>query len=664
MIKTLTLTNFRKHRDLHIDFTQGLTVLAGDNEAGKSSVLEALLYAWGGSRALPRSLDATVTYGQPVSSLKVQLTFEVGGVLYTLTRSKAGAELAGGGSLSVGQTEVTAAVERLLGASATTLSRLLVARQTDLKGVAAEGAAAVKLIEELAELGAIEDLVEKVQAQLPYGSTKAALEKVEALRQERAPELPDFSPELKRAELEASLAAAEASEGAELEREALAELLDAQAADRAHQSAKAEQARLQVILAQPQTKSLGHVATPIEQIIAARTEQARQVELRNAWAAWNSLAVVPDPGPEPKPDSSSVMRLQLEISKVAATRPQITTTCSHCGSTLKPPTAEVLALAAEVDAKLASLRTELAQGEDHQRVQEALLAAWLPASAARKAYLHKLSLLSRYVQDGAWVGGPVSPEVDTTNYDVMLNNELRKQREAAQIEERIKLESVQRAQAEKDLARLVVPPAVTDLDSLSKHAALRSSQARALAKAAQSAADGLRAKQSAARDLETQHKVQMATYQAGQAQLAELTRTVSEMDTNNSLIKKLRQARPVLAAKLWAGLLAAISRTFSELRGVPSVVGRSADGFEVGGKPAADLSGSTLDILGLAVRISLMRAFLPGVGLLILDEPAAAMDAAREERLLAALATLDFGQVLMVSHGDTAKAVAGNVVLL
>lgn len=324
----------------------------------------------------------------------------------------------------------------------------------------------------------------------------------------------------------------------------------------------------------------------------------------------------------------------------------------------------MLALAAEVDAKLAALRTELAQAEDRQRVQEALLKAWLPAAAARKAYLHKLSLLSRYVQDGDWVGGPVSSEVDTTNYDVMLNNELRKQREAAQIEERIKLESVQRAQAEKDLARLVVPPAVTELDSLSKHAALRSSQARALAKVAQSAADGLRAKQSAARDLETQYKVQMATYQAGQAQLAELTRTVSEMDTNNALIKKLRQARPVLAAKLWAGLLAAISRTFSELRGVPSVVGRSADGFEVDGKPAADLSGSTLDILGLAVRISLMRAFLPGVGLLILDEPAAAMDAAREERLLAALATLDFGQVLMVSHGDTAKAVAGNVVLL
>ena len=29
MITNLKLTNFRKHRDLHIDFAQGLTVLAG-----------------------------------------------------------------------------------------------------------------------------------------------------------------------------------------------------------------------------------------------------------------------------------------------------------------------------------------------------------------------------------------------------------------------------------------------------------------------------------------------------------------------------------------------------------------------------------------------------------------------------------------------------------
>lgn len=664
MITNLKLTNFRKHRDLQIDLNKGLTVLAGDNEAGKSSVLEAILYAWGGSRALPRSLDATVTYGQPVSSLKVQMDFEVGGVPYTVTRSKAGAELAGGGTLSVGQTEVTAAIERLLGASAATLSRLLVAKQTDLKGVVSEGAAAVKLIEELADLAAIEELVEKVQAQLPTGSTKAALAKVEELQQVQAPVKPDFSKELAQAEMAASLAAAEDAEALQLEREALAELADAQAADRAHQAAKSEQARLQALLDAPRTAPLAHVPTPVEQIVAAKAAQAQDVELRNAWAAFQGLVPVADPGPAPVVDHGRHIALQSEARKLSFERPQIDSHCEHCGSPLKPPTPEVLAKAAEVDAAIGYLTTQAAEAKTVWQQAVKALDAWSSSQESWKAYQHKLHLLSRYVTDGAWTAAIPAAERDLTNYDVMLNRELAKQREAAQVEERIRLEAAQRAQAEKELARLVIPLAVENLDGLSKHAALRSSQAQALRRVAQREAAELREKQAAARDLETQYKVQLATYQAGLKQLAELTQTIRQMDAHNALIKKLRQARPVLAAKLWAGLLAAVSRTFSDLRGTPSGVGRSGDGFEVDGKPAADLSGSTLDILGLAVRISLMRAFLPGVGLLILDEPAAAMDAAREDRLLSALVTLDFGQVLMVSHGDTAKAVAGNVILL
>jgi ABC-type transport system involved in cytochrome bd biosynthesis fused ATPase/permease subunit len=130
------------------------------------------------------------------------------------------------------------------------------------------------------------------------------------------------------------------------------------------------------------------------------------------------------------------------------------------------------------------------------------------------------------------------------------------------------------------------------------------------------------------------------------------------------LVKKLRLARPEIATKLWGGLLQAISQTFSTLRGVASVVSRDADGFAVDGKPVADLSGSTLDVLGLAVRVALLRAFLPSVGLLILDEPAAAMDAERESILLGTLVSLGLEQVLMVSHSDAAKAVAQDVVSL
>jgi ABC-type transport system involved in cytochrome bd biosynthesis fused ATPase/permease subunit len=55
---------------------------------------------------------------------------------------------------------------------------------------------------------------------------------------------------------------------------------------------------------------------------------------------------------------------------------------------------------------------------------------------------------------------------------------------------------------------------------------------------------------------------------------------------------------------------------------------------------------------------------LPSLGFLILDEPAAAMDAERESVLLGTLVSLGLEQVLMVSHSDAAKAVAGDVVQL
>ena len=45
MIKTLQLKNFRQHTDLALSFDQGVTVLRGANEAGKSTVFEAIAYS-------------------------------------------------------------------------------------------------------------------------------------------------------------------------------------------------------------------------------------------------------------------------------------------------------------------------------------------------------------------------------------------------------------------------------------------------------------------------------------------------------------------------------------------------------------------------------------------------------------------------------------------
>ena len=91
MLRTLTLKNFRKHEDVEFNFVDGLTVIRGANEQGKTTIGESVMYALFGANMLRESLDAVVTYDKPESSLKVALTFQLDGVDYKIVRGKSGA---------------------------------------------------------------------------------------------------------------------------------------------------------------------------------------------------------------------------------------------------------------------------------------------------------------------------------------------------------------------------------------------------------------------------------------------------------------------------------------------------------------------------------------------------------------------------------------------
>ena len=43
MILNVTLTNFRQHKNLNVDFSDGVTVVRGENEGGKTTLLEAII---------------------------------------------------------------------------------------------------------------------------------------------------------------------------------------------------------------------------------------------------------------------------------------------------------------------------------------------------------------------------------------------------------------------------------------------------------------------------------------------------------------------------------------------------------------------------------------------------------------------------------------------
>ncbi|MEN6303833.1 MAG: ABC transporter ATP-binding protein, partial [Armatimonadia bacterium] len=145
---------------------------------------------------------------------------------------------------------------------------------------------------------------------------------------------------------------------------------------------------------------------------------------------------------------------------------------------------------------------------------------------------------------------------------------------------------------------------------------------------------------------------------------ASLKHQITTVEFNNALLKRVRQCRPLIADKLWTIVLSAVSSYFSEMRGVRSVVTKDSDGFKVDGYPVAGLSGSTLDILGLAIRVALTRTFLPNAPFMVLDEPCAAMDTARTESTLGFIVACGFKQILWTTHEDTSQTVADHLIVL
>jgi ATPase subunit of ABC transporter with duplicated ATPase domains len=146
--------------------------------------------------------------------------------------------------------------------------------------------------------------------------------------------------------------------------------------------------------------------------------------------------------------------------------------------------------------------------------------------------------------------------------------------------------------------------------------------------------------------------------------LGTLQAQLVELEFNNALLKKVRTCRPLLADKLWTLVLAASSSYFSDIRGVKSRVTKTSDGFQIDGHPVSSMSGSTLDALGLAIRVALVRTFLPSSPFLVLDEPSSAMDGDRTGNMLGFLSRAGFQQIILCSHDPLSESVCDNLITL
>jgi len=65
-IKKIILSNFKRFKNLELEFDDELNILIGDNESGKSSVLLALDLALGGSRSKIETIGLEALFNNEV----------------------------------------------------------------------------------------------------------------------------------------------------------------------------------------------------------------------------------------------------------------------------------------------------------------------------------------------------------------------------------------------------------------------------------------------------------------------------------------------------------------------------------------------------------------------------------------------------------------------
>lgn len=714
MLLRLELKNFRRHRDLAIDFTSGLNVIRGRNEGGKSTILEAMLYALYGTRSLRDSFSETVTWGHKESELSVRLVIQVGKMVYTFKRSKGGAEChyaeadAGdvGGALVTGQSEVSAKASEILGADLKSVSSLMLASQNALRGALDEGPAAVSLLmSKLADFDLIDRLLDKANSTLMQGSPQqlqAQLASTQQMLDEaKAVVIPD------KAEVKARVEVcyAKIGEQKEVVNAAVGKLLEAEdrhkkvkeieqeydricksAGDlvvkRANVAAEIEKHRLVPPVEAQEIERL-RLAVEEEKTLSQRMESYRRFQaIKYPEVYWDE--------PEPTFDTAFKAAENLVTlcrNKVATIDGEIFATqarlikdgkCPTCGHDKNDPE-HTARHNAEVTAEIQRLQGKRALAvADHEGALSELEALRMVAKEATKYKVELAPFAGKYSLDtsvhpakASWMGdvptatGPIGEATSLLNM-LVASDRLYQQAQGQisalskqLVEIDVALAGLQKLKEElcgeelplspdpfwEEVKRLtlVVGSERTALDTLnSEYTALGAELTR----------------------IDIEERRYAETVGMLTRQIEQLQANIKAVEFNNALMKKLKAMKPMITDFLWGQVLKAVGLFFSQMRGEQSVVTKDGEGFKVNGRSVESLSGSTLDVLALAIRCALVKTFIPHANFLILDEPAAGCDENRTGSVLGFVSTMAFSQTIMASHDPLSESVADNVISL
>ena len=704
MLTKLILKNFRKFEDSEMDFKNGLNVIRGQNEQGKSTVIESMLYALYGAKALRNSLDDTVTWGKPVNTLKVVAHFNFNGTLYVFHRSKAGAEVYKGNGTSpfvTGQTEVTSFATSLIGADAVTANKLMLASQGNLRGALELGPkATAEMVEGLSDFSFFETLLEGMQQKLVLGSdvsAKTRLDQAKATLDELHFESTVNPNDLVvlRAQLEQQKPQTKSAEEAYNKAKLALEVVNTHKEQRKKAQDDLEKAKEKL---EQQEALLSDVQKQIYKVDTSSLDSLRQriqqeASLKTLFTAYQAFNKFKEKAHQGDVWEGSLESLDFDIETTLQVLNNIndqikdsqamindkksriitTTTCNHCGQPIKNLDAVLKnneILEGEVEALETNLKSFKHEASEYQatlNAYQAVRKANQPTELFLRTHAEYVTVDYEQVPFVVEWKGAIPQEGEDVQALQKQVDDIERQVKAVELAT-TKLQLLNESLSQYEEA---VETARAYLNSLPE--VKNASQTQEAFEAAEmdylQATNQLGVLEHHVSECEQALKMEEVKRQAFENQKTQLENQVKQYEQevkdlafNNALLKKVRDARPIVANQLWSLVLSSVSTMFSKVRGVASQVTKDRDGFKVNGQAVASLSGSTLDLLGLSIRCSLIKLFIPNCPFLVLDEPAAAMDVDRTAHMMGFVQSNAFDQVILITHEDMSEMLADNLI--
>ena len=718
MLTRLELTNFRQHTSLKLEFTQGVTVIRGANECGKSTIFEAVTFALFGVEAC-RSNDLT-TWGAPDKSHVVTLELDLNGQTYHIVRSARGAELNSGDMKIIGQREVTRRCEQLLDLKPGTGTNLMFASQNAVRGTLDEGSKSIQLIEKLADFDVVDGYINTLQTNFSLGKSDHLQQLVSDMEtqltntQQQIAEFIDID-EFEATEnsvLDEQLQALEAqAAGKKSDIDRLTEQLDKiRGVEENRNNLKLSIANVEEYLAYIKSGLNAPVSTrPNAHLVAdaeSRTQFHEQLENLRAQAdiqkklgilhsdylsysyycpshfdSKNPLIRIDGTKDSIQQDigllESNYSEYRIRKQELLLKRKNLedqkcnSLICPTCkrewdnADEMQKNNARISEEIVELNIELAKLDNSIIEVESKiNKLKDVLRQPEFTPAINSKWVVDEDG---KYPLKYKWTGGELK------EFDHEVSKQLEEYEglleDLSAWESKQEVFKQQLVDTETQLSELtaklaLIPESATssvelsytlnqinlDLNDIQHNInSVKSKKSEIPFKVEQ-----LRKEYFKLKDEENNVKVKINNCNT----------EIQNMQINNALLKVLREIKPQLANTIWQQVCNTITQYFSTMRDKPSMVTKASTGFEVDGHNTKALSGSTLDVLGIAIRVALTKTFLPTCGFMLLDEPFAACDVERQMKALGFITSTGFDQIIIVTHEDTTEAVADNLITL